>query len=177
MPIYALDGDSPKLPEKGQFWVAPSAQIIGRVRIGKDVGVWFGTVIRGDNEWVEIGDGTNVQENCVFHSDEGFPLTIGAGCTIGHSATVHGCTIGENSLVGMGATILNGARIGKNCIIGAGALITEKKEFPDNSLIVGSPARVSKELGPEAVAALQESAEHYIANWKRFAAGLKQIDV
>ena len=173
MPIYALEGNRPELPAEGEYFVAPGAHVIGRVRIGRNVGIWFGTVIRGDNEWMTIGDDTNIQDNCVLHSDMGFPLTIGAGCTVGHAAIVHGCTIGENSLVGMGATILNGAKIGRNSIVGANALVTEGKEFPENSLIVGAPARVVRSLDDGAVAALKASAAHYAKNARRFAQSLE----
>jgi carbonic anhydrase/acetyltransferase-like protein (isoleucine patch superfamily) len=176
MPIYSLDGTAPELPPAGACWLAPDAQLIGRVRLGADVGIWFGAVLRGDNEWIEIGDGSNIQEGCVLHTDMGAPLRIGAGCTVGHRAILHGCTIGDNSLIGMGATVLNHARIGANCLVGANALITEGKEFPDNSLIVGSPARAVKVLGDDAVERLRESARGYVANGRRFAAGLKRID-
>ena len=176
MPIYMLDGDKPDLPAEGLYWIAPDAQIIGRVRLGEDVGVWFGCVLRGDNEWITIGARTNVQEGTVMHTDMGSPLDIGEGCTIGHRAMLHGCTIGDNTLIGMGATILNNARIGKSCLVGANALITEGKEFPDGSLIVGSPAKVVRQLDDDAIARLGKSAEGYARNWKRFAKGLKRID-
>jgi carbonic anhydrase/acetyltransferase-like protein (isoleucine patch superfamily) len=175
MPVYSLPDASPDLPETGQYWIAPDAHVIGRVRLGRDVGVWFGAVIRGDNELIDIGEGSNIQEGCVLHTDLGAPMTIGRGCTIGHRAILHGCTIGEGSLVGMGATILNHARIGRGSIVGANALVTEGKEFPDNSLIVGSPARAIRTLDEAAVAKLRESAAHYVANWRRFAAGLQRI--
>ena len=176
MTIYALGGQSPELPPAAAFWIAPGAHVIGRVRIGDDVGIWFGSVLRGDNEWIEIGAGSNVQENCVLHTDPGFALTIGTGCTIGHGAVVHGCTIGDNCLIGMGATILNGARIGNNCIVGAGALVTEKKEFPDNSLIVGSPAKVIRTLDAAAEEALRMSAQKYVQNWRRFSRDLQPAE-
>jgi carbonic anhydrase/acetyltransferase-like protein (isoleucine patch superfamily) len=145
------------------------------VTLGNDVGIWFGATLRGDNEPITVGAGTNIQEGVMVHSDPGFPATIGDGCTIGHHAIVHGCTIGDNSLVGMGATILNGAKIGKNCLVGANALITEGKEFPDNSLIVGSPARVIRSLDDVAIAGLKLSAQKYIGNWKRFSEELHEI--
>ncbi len=176
MPLYTLDDVSPTLPEAGRFWIAPDAHVIGRVRLGRDVGIWFGTVIRGDNEPIEIGEGTNIQEGCMLHTDPGAPMTIGAGCTVGHHAILHGCTIGENSLVGMGATVLNGARIGANCLVGAGALVTEGKEFPDNSLIVGAPAKAIRVLDADAVERLRWSARSYVDNWKRFAKGMRRID-
>jgi carbonic anhydrase/acetyltransferase-like protein (isoleucine patch superfamily) len=176
MPIYSLDGVEPIVPPAGRFWIAPDAHVIGRVRLGLDVGVWFGTVIRGDNELIDIGERTNVQEGCMFHTDPGFPIVIGAGCTIGHHAMLHGCTIAENSLVGMGATVLNGARIGANCIVGAHALVTEGKTFPDNSLIVGAPAKVMRTLDGEAAERLRKTALHYVENFNRFAKGLKRLD-
>lgn len=176
MPIYRLGETVPTLPADGRFWVAPTASVIGNVVLGDDVGIWFGAVLRGDNEPMRIGAGTNIQDNAVLHSDTGKPLTIGAGCTIGHSAIVHGCTIGDNSLIGMGATILNGARIGANSIIGANALVTEGKEFPDNALIVGSPARAVRSLDDAAIEGLRASARHYIENWKRFAANLAPLN-
>lgn len=176
MPIYALDGVQPELPALGRFWVAPNATVIGHVALADEASVWFGSVIRGDNERISLGARVNIQELCVLHTDPGFPMTIGDDCTIGHKAMLHGCTIGENSLVGMGATILNGARIGRNCLVGAGALVTEGKEFPDNSLIVGAPAKAIRELGPEWQARIHGTAAHYVRNWRRFAEGLKRID-
>lgn len=175
MPIYALDGQTPDLPEPNEFWVAPDANIIGRIKLARDVGIWFGCTLRGDNEWISIGAGTNVQEGTVMHTDMGYPLTIGQNCTIGHRAMLHGCTIGNNTLIGMGATILNNAKIGNNCLVGANALITEGKEFPDGALIVGSPAKVVRMLDEQAFARIALSAESYARNWKRFAAGLKEI--
>jgi carbonic anhydrase/acetyltransferase-like protein (isoleucine patch superfamily) len=176
MPLYALDTVSPILPEDCSAWIAPDAHVIGRVRLGREVGVWFGAVIRGDNEPIAIGDRTNIQEGAVLHTDAGFPLTLGEGITVGHGAIVHGCTIGDNSLIGMGATILNGAKIGRNCLVGANALVTEGKEFPDNSLIVGAPAKAVRVLDEAAVAGLRASADRYVANAKRFAQGLRRID-
>ncbi|MBN8941756.1 MAG: gamma carbonic anhydrase family protein [Rhizobiales bacterium] len=175
MPIYELDGVRPELPADQRFFVAPDAHVIGAVRLKVDVGIWFGAVLRGDNEWIEIGERSNIQEMCMLHTDMGFPLVIGNDCTIGHKAILHGCTIGANSLIGMGATILNNARIGQNCLVGANALITEGKEFPDNSLIVGSPARAVRSLDDAAVARLKMSALHYVANANRFKTGLKVI--
>ena len=173
MPLYELDGTGPSL--SGGVWIAPNASVIGDVHIGTDASIWFGVVIRCDNEPVRIGDGTNIQDNSVLHSDVGFPLTIGKGITIGHKAMLHGCTVGDNSLIGIGATILNGAVIGKNCIIGAHALITEGKQIPDNSLVVGSPGRVMKTLGEQQVQMLKASALHYIENARRFKKGLKEV--
>ncbi|MBL0936454.1 MAG: gamma carbonic anhydrase family protein [Rhizobiaceae bacterium] len=174
MPVYELDGVGPQFDDRDTNWIAPDAHVIGKVTLGKDVGVWFGAVLRGDNERIEIGAGSNVQEHTMMHTDPGYPLTVGKGCTIGHRAILHGCTIGDNSLVGMGAIILNGAKIGKNSLVGAGALITEGKEFPDNSLIVGSPAKAIRTLSNEDV--LRASAASYVANGKRFTKGMKQID-
>ncbi|MBP1846776.1 carbonic anhydrase/acetyltransferase-like protein (isoleucine patch superfamily) [Rhizobium petrolearium] len=175
MPLYALGEFEPKLPAPDRYWVAPDANVIGKVELREDVGIWFGTVLRGDNEPIMIGAGTNIQEGVMIHTDMGYPVTIGAGCTIGHHAIIHGCTIGENALVGMGATILNGAKIGNNCLVGANALVTEGKEFPDNSLIVGSPAKVIRTLDDTAVERLKLSAINYIANWKRFARDLRKL--
>ena len=173
MPLYALDDATPRLPASGRFWVAPNAILIGRVALEEDANIWFGCVLRGDNEWITIGARSNIQDNSVLHTDMGFPLDIGADCTIGHNVILHSCTIGENSLIGMGATILNGAKIGKNCLVGANALVTENKVFPDNSLIVGSPAQVKRELDPGAVQRHLESAKHYVENAHRYARGLR----
>jgi carbonic anhydrase/acetyltransferase-like protein (isoleucine patch superfamily) len=175
MPLYSLDGVAPVTPGPGRFWIAPDAHVMGRVRLAVDVGIWFGAVLRGDNEEIAIGEGANIQEGAVLHTDLGFPLTVGAHCTIGHQAILHGCSIGDCSLVGMGATILNGARIGRGCLVGARALVTEGKEFPDHSLIVGAPAKVVRTLDETAVARLKLSATGYVANWKRFAAGLARL--
>lgn len=175
MPICALGSITPSFPSD-TVWVAPTAYVIGNVSLGADVGVWFGATIRGDNEPIHIGARTNIQESATLHSDVGCPLTIGDGVTIGHGAIVHGCTIGDNSLVGMGATILNGAKIGNNSIVGANALVTEGKEFPDNSLIVGSPARAVRTLDDAAIAQLRVSAEVYVRNKDRFAKDLKVIE-
>lgn len=175
MPIYALDGVSPQFEDAEDVWIAPDATVLGRVSIGRGAGIWFGAVVRGDSETISIGAGSNIQELCVLHTDPGFALSVGEGCTIGHRAILHGCTIGDNSLVGMGAIILNGARIGRNCLVGAGALVTEGKEFPDNSLIVGSPAKAVRELDAAAADRLRMSSAHYVANGKRFKAGLKPV--
>lgn len=176
MPVYELDGIAPELPKDGFYWIAPTATILGKVTLEEDVGIWFGAVIRGDNEMIMVGKGTNIQENCVLHTDMGFPMTIGPGCTIGHKAMLHGCTIGEGSLIGMGATVLNGAVIGNNCIIGAGALVSERKNIPDNSLVVGMPGKVVRSLDESAVKMLKASSSFYVANAKRFSAGLRQVD-
>ncbi|MCF6320657.1 MAG: gamma carbonic anhydrase family protein [Rhizobiaceae bacterium] len=175
MSIFELDGIRPKLPAEFSF-IAMSAVVIGNVDIGEDVGIWFGAVLRGDNEPIRIGARSNIQENSIIHTDPGFPATIGQGCTIGHGALIHGCTIGDNSLVGMGAIVLNGAKIGKNCLIGAGALVVEGKEIPDNSLVVGSPAKTIRTLDDQAEIMLAKSADIYVANARRFAKGLKIID-
>lgn len=176
MPLYALNGESPRRPPQGRAFIAPNAFLIGRVELGEDASVWFGCVLRGDNEWITVGERTNIQDNSVLHTDMGFPLEIGADCTIGHGVILHSCTIGENSLIGMGATILNGARIGRNCLVGANALITENKEFPDNSLIVGSPAKVLRPLDEAAALRNRESARHYVENARRYAKGLALIE-
>ncbi|MEN3145782.1 gamma carbonic anhydrase family protein [Neorhizobium sp. IRAMC:178] len=175
MPLYALGEFEPKTPGPDRFWLAPDAIVIGKVELGEDVGIWFGSVLRGDNEPIVVGAGTNIQEGVMIHTDPRYPVTLGENCTIGHHAIIHGCTIGDNSLVGMGATILNGAKIGRNCLVGANALITEGKEFPDNSLIVGSPAKVMRVLDDEAVEKLKQSAVRYVANWNRFARDLRQL--
>jgi carbonic anhydrase/acetyltransferase-like protein (isoleucine patch superfamily) len=175
MTFYALDGKAPKLPQAFYF-VADSAEVIGNVELEDEASIWFKAVLRGDNELIRIGRGSNIQDHCVLHTDPGFPLTVGEGCTIGHRVILHGCTIGDHSLVGMGATILNGARIGRNCLIGANALVTEGKDIPDNSLVVGSPGKVVRALDDQARERLHRSAEHYVANARRFAEGLKQLE-
>lgn len=171
--IYRLDALTPQIDPSA--WVAPGAHVIGQVRIAADASVWFGAVLRGDNELIDVGAGTNIQENSVLHTDMGYPLTIGAGCTIGHKAMLHGCTIGDNSLIGMGATVLNGAVIGRDCLIGAGALITENKVIPDGSLVMGAPGRVVRQLDPAGIDRLRASAVSYQNNARRFAAGLQEI--
>ncbi len=175
MPLYRLGERVPQTPAPENYWVAPDANVIGSVTLGEDVGIWFGATLRGDNEPITVGRGSNIQEGVMVHADPGFPAIIGEGCTIGHHAIIHGCTIGDNSLVGMGATVLNGAKIGKNCLIGANALVTEGKEFPDNSLIVGSPARAIRTLDDTAVEGLKKSAENYVHNWQRFARDLQPL--
>src|SRR6266446_2475731 len=146
MPIYELDGEGPQFPADGRYWVAETAAVIGKVRLLTDASVWFGSVLRGDNEWIELGERSQIQDNATLHTDPGFPITIGVDCVIGHNVVLHGCIVASNSLIGMGAIVLNGARIGKHCLVGAGALVTEGKEFPDHSLIVGAPARVVRSL-------------------------------
>lgn len=171
MAEHRLEGIAPELPEAGRYWIAPDARVIGKVTLGVDVGVWFGAVLRGDNERITVGAATNIQEHAVLHTDMGFPLVIGEGCTIGHRAILHGCTIGENSLIGMGAIVLNGARIGANSLVGAGALVSEGKDYPEGSLIVGAPGRVVRTLNPEQIERLRQSARNYVENWRRFAKG------
>lgn len=174
MPLYAIDGKQPVVP--ADSWVAPSADVIGEVRLGQEVGIWFGAAIRADNTAIVIGDRTNVQEGVTMHSDHDAPLTVGAGCTIGHRAILHGCTIGNNVLVGMGAIVLNNAVIGDDCLIGAGALVTEGKTFPPGSLIVGTPARAVREVSEEVVDGLRLSAAGYAAKQRDYAAGLRRVD-
>ena len=171
--IYSLDGIVPQIAASA--WVAPDANLIGKIVVEEEASIWFGATLRGDNEEIRVGRGSNVQENCVLHTDMGFPLVIGPDCTIGHKAMLHGCIIGEGSLIGMGATILNGAKIGKGCLIGAGALITEGKEIPDGSLVMGAPGKVVRQLDEAGLARLRASAAGYRANARRFAAGLRAI--
>jgi carbonic anhydrase/acetyltransferase-like protein (isoleucine patch superfamily) len=171
--IYSLDGIAPQIAASA--WVAPDANLIGKIVVEDEASIWFGATLRGDNEEIRVGRGSNVQENCVLHTDMGFPLVIGPDCTIGHKAMLHGCIIGEGSLIGMGATILNGAKIGKGCLIGAGALITEGKEIPDGSLVMGAPGKVVRQLDEAGLARLRASAAGYRANARRFAAGLRAI--
>lgn len=175
MSLYALDGIMPKILDADKSWIAPAAHLMGRIVIHPDVGIWFGVIMRGDNEEIIIGTGSNVQENSVLHTDMGFPLTIGENCTIGHKAMLHGCIIGNNSLIGMGATVLNGAVIGKNCLIGAGALITEGKVIPDGSLVMGMPGKIIRKLDEAAIARITISALAYQENMRRFKLGLKAV--
>lgn len=174
MTLYTLDEVSPALPPDGDFWIAPGAHVIGKVTIGAGVGIWFGVTLRGDNEPITVGAGTNIQENTVGHTDPGFPLTIGENCTIGHKAMLHGCTIGDGALIGMGATVLNGAVIGEGALIGAGALVTEGKVIPPRTLAMGSPAKPVRDLDDAAVAGLLASAERYRANMRRFRDGMTE---
>lgn len=173
MTLYALADVSPQVDETA--WVAPDANVIGNVMLAAKSSVWFGCTLRGDGELISVGTGSNVQENCVFHTDDGYPLSIGENCTIGHKVMLHGCIIGDNSLIGMGATVLNGAKIGKNCLIGAGALITENKVIPDGSLVMGAPGKVIRELDAAAIQGLTLSAKHYQQNAARFGRDLKVI--
>ncbi|WP_137895942.1 gamma carbonic anhydrase family protein [Ramlibacter sp. 2FC] len=173
MAIYELDGVAPRVAETA--WVADSAQVMGKVTLGEGSSVWFGAVLRGDSDSLTVGRGSNVQDGSVLHADAGEPLTVGENVTVGHKVMLHGCTIGDESLIGIGAVVLNGARIGKNCLVGAGALVTEGKEFPDGSMIIGSPAKAVRQLTPEQIEGLRRSARHYSENARRFRAGLKKI--
>jgi carbonic anhydrase/acetyltransferase-like protein (isoleucine patch superfamily) len=176
MPIYELDGQAPEFPGAGQYYVADTAVLIGRVRLKRETSVWFGAVLRGDNEWIELGERSQIQDNPTLHTDPGYPLTIGSNCVIGHNVILHGCTIGDNSLIGMGAILLNGARIGANCLVGAGSVVTEGKSFPDNSLIVGAPARQIRPLDQKAADMIRGGADIYVRRWKQYAKGLKRVD-
>lgn len=173
MTLYSLDGQAPEIAT--DTWIAPDANLIGKVVVEEGASVWFGCTLRGDNEEIRLGAGSNLQENSVCHTDMGFPLVIGVGCTIGHKVMLHGCTIGDNTLIGMGSTILNGARIGRDCLIGAGALITEGKEIPDGSLVMGVPGKVVRALDEAAIEMMRASALGYQANMRRFRAGLKVL--
>ncbi|QSF53897.1 gamma carbonic anhydrase family protein [Brevundimonas fontaquae] len=175
MTIYALGDSKPQLPPQGEYWVAPSASVIGNVILHPNASVWFGAVLRGDNDPITVGPDSNIQDGSVLHTDMGSPLTLGRGVTVGHKAMLHGCEVGDYSLIGIGAVVLNGVKIGRNCIIGANALITEGKIIPDNSLVVGQPGKVVRERDPAHIAVLQMSAEHYVQNWKRFAAELRSL--
>jgi carbonic anhydrase/acetyltransferase-like protein (isoleucine patch superfamily) len=175
MAIYELDGQAPELPADGNYFIADTATVIGKVRLKNAASVWFGAVIRGDNEWIEIGEGSNVQDNATCHTDLGFPLTIGKNCTVGHNVILHGCTLGDGALVGMGSIVMNGARIGGGSIVGAGAVITEGKEFPEHALIIGAPARVIRTLEPTQVERMGSATRFYVGNSPRFKKGLKRI--
>jgi len=175
MAIFELDGEVPELPADGRYWIAESAIVIGRVRLKADASVWFNSVLRGDNEWIELGERSQIQDNAMLHTDLGFPLKISDNCVIGHNVVLHGCVIAANSLIGMGAVVLNGARIGKNCLVGAGAVVTEGKEFPDNSLILGTPARAVRALDEKAAQAIAQDADMYVRRWQQYAKGLKRI--
>lgn len=175
MTVYALGDLRPELPAKGDYWIAPNAMVMGRVQLLKDASVWFGATARGDTEWITIGEGSNVQDGSVLHTDPGVPLTIGRGVTIGHLVMLHGCEIGDGSLVGIGSIILNRTKIGKNCLIGANTLLTEGKEIPDNSVVMGAPGKVVRQVDDGVRAMLQVSAAHYVENWKRFARELTEL--
>ena len=175
MPIYALGDVTPVFPDSGAYWVAPNAQLMGAIVLKEDASVWFNAVLRGDNEPITIGENSNVQDGAVMHTDIGYPLTLGTNVTIGHQAMLHGCTVGDNSLIGIGATILNGAKIGRNCLIGAHALVGEGKEIPDNSMVLGMPGKVVRELGEDNEKMMIASATIYVENWKRFKETLKEV--
>lgn len=173
MTLYALDGVEPEIADG--CWIAPGASVIGNVVLKKNASVWFGAVLRGDNEPITVGEDSNVQDGAVLHTDPGQPLTLGRGVTVGHQAMLHGCEVGDYALIGIGATILNGARIGKNCIIGAKALITEGKAIPDHSVVMGAPGKVVKPVEKAVAELLKASAEHYVENARRYRAGLKAL--
>lgn len=175
MGIYTLGDKKPQLPPAGEYWIAPSATVLGDVILNPGASIWFGAVLRGDNDPITIGEDSNIQDGSVLHTDVGEPLTIGRGVTVGHMAMLHGCEIGDNSLIGIGAVVLNGVRIGRNCIIGAKALITEGKVIPDNSLVVGAPGKVVRSREPADEAVLRMSAEHYVQNWRRYARELGPV--
>jgi len=175
MPIYELDGQGPELPVTGNYFIADTATVIGKVRLHDSASVWFGAVLRGDNEWIEIGENSNVQDNATCHTDPGFPLRIGKNCTVGHNVILHGCTIEDGALVGMGAIVMNGARIGRGSVVGAGAVVTEGKEFPEHSLIIGAPARVIRTLDAAQVDNMGRAARAYVAKIPRYVNELKKI--
>ncbi len=172
MPIYSLNDVSPQLPADGDFWIAPDAVLIGKVRLEKGASIWFGAVLRGDNDWITIGEGSNVQDHSVIHADPGQPVTLGRGVTIGHRVIVHSASVDDNSLIGMGAVLLNRAQVGVNCLVGAGALVTEDKHFADDTLILGAPAKAVRKLSQGEIAGLTRSAQGYVVNSRRYAAGL-----
>jgi carbonic anhydrase/acetyltransferase-like protein (isoleucine patch superfamily) len=175
MPVFSVFDQPPDMPPPGQYYVAETAIVIGRVRIKAGVSLWFGAVLRGDNEWIEIGERTNIQDNCTLHTDPGFPLTVGSGVTVGHNAILHGCLIGNNTLIGMGAVVMNGAQVGSNCIVGAGALVAEKAVVPDNALVVGSPARKIRDNDDATIKLIEYSAEVYFNRWQAYATTVKRI--
>jgi carbonic anhydrase/acetyltransferase-like protein (isoleucine patch superfamily) len=175
MALYKIDGEGPELPASGNCWVAESAEVMGRVVLKENASVWYGCVLRGDNDPIIIGENTNIQDLTVIHTDIGAPVTIGANVTVGHRVILHGCEIGDDTLIGMGSTILNRVKIGKNCIIGANALISEGKEIPDNSLVMGAPGKVVKEVSAPQIQMIRMSALHYVENWQKHAAQVKKI--
>jgi carbonic anhydrase/acetyltransferase-like protein (isoleucine patch superfamily) len=175
MPIYALGDLTPSLPDDTTYWIAPGAQVIGNVTMAEDVSIWFNAVLRGDNEPITIGRGSNVQDGAVFHVDPGFPLTVGEDVTVGHMALLHGCTIGDNTLVGMGAMVMNGAKVGKNCLIGANAMVTEGKEIPDGSMVLGAPGKIVKTLDDAAIAGIARAAEAYRIRYNQYLPGLRKL--
>jgi carbonic anhydrase/acetyltransferase-like protein (isoleucine patch superfamily) len=174
--IYELDGHRPELPPEGQYWIAPNATVIGKVRLKPEASIWFGAVLRGDNEWIELGERSQIQDNATLHTDPGYPMTIGPNCVIGHNVILHGCSIGANSLIGMGAIVLNGARIAENCLVGAGALVTEGKTYPAGSLIVGSPARVLRPLTDHDIKMIAGGADTYVRRFKQYAKMLRPVE-
>lgn len=175
MTVYSLDGKTPSLPSEGDYWIAPNAAVMGNVVLKKNASIWFNVTVRGDNDPIEIGENTNIQDGSVLHTDVGMPLIIGKNVTVGHMVMLHGCTIGDNSLIGIGSIILNGAKIGRNCLIGANSLITEGKEIPDNSMVMGAPGKVVREVSEAQIQMLTGSALHYVENWKRYQKGLTAV--
>jgi carbonic anhydrase/acetyltransferase-like protein (isoleucine patch superfamily) len=173
MPIYRVGEKTPQLADS--VWIAPNATVSGDVRLAENVSIWWNAVLRGDNDPITIGVNTNIQDGSVLHTDEGIPLTLGRDITVGHMVMLHGCTVGDGSLIGMGSILLNGATIGKNCLIGAGSLIPEGKSIPDRSLVVGSPGRVVRELTDEDIARIAYSARHYVLNAQRYRQQLQEI--
>jgi carbonic anhydrase/acetyltransferase-like protein (isoleucine patch superfamily) len=175
MAVYELEGTRPEFPADGLYWIAETASVIGRVRLHSDVSIWYGSVLRGDNEWIEIGARSQVQDNATLHTDPGFPLTVGHDCVIGHNVILHGCTVGNGSLIGMGAIVLDGAKIGANCLVGAGALVLAGKQFPDDTVILGTPAKAVRASDEAVTAMIARAKDVYVKRWKRYAAGLKRI--
>ncbi len=175
MSVYSLGNVTPELPSDDEYWIAPNAAVMGRVILKKNASVWWGVTLRGDNDPITVGEGSNIQDGSIVHTDTGSPCTIGANVTVGHMVMLHGCTIGDGSLVGIGSVVLNGAMIGKNCLIGAGCLITEGKQIPDNSLVMGAPGKVVRELSPEQAARVALGAAHYVENWKRYRRELRAV--
>lgn len=175
MTVYALGDVAPQLPADGEYWIAPNASVMGNVILKQSASIWWGATLRGDNDPITIGENSNIQDGSVLHTDAGVPLTIGANVTVGHLVMLHGCTVGDNSLIGIGSIILNGAKIGRNCLIGANVLITEGKEIPDNSLVMGAPGKVVREIGDQQAQMLTASALHYVANWRRYVHDLREV--
>lgn len=176
MSVFHLGGDSPKLPPEGEYWIAPSATVIGKVELKKNASVWYGCVLRGDSDAIVVGENTNIQDASVIHADAGFPAIIGDSVTVGHMVMLHGCRIGDGSLIGIGAVVLSGARIGRNCVIGARALITEGQEVPDNSVVMGAPGRVVRQVTEADAARMANGADHYVEEWKLHARGVRPVD-
>ena len=175
MALFELDGISPELPGNGDYFIAETATVIGRVRLGTNVGIWFGTVVRGDNDWIEIGEGSNIQDNSTLHTDPGKILSIGKNCTVGHNVILHGCTIEDDVLIGMGSIIMNGARIRRGSVVGAGTIVTEGKEFPERSMILGAPGTVKREVTPDVVEGITRVSALYVRNGNRFRQGLRKL--